>query len=127
MVCRLFGSGCVRCSEGQPGWGALTCPCSPCFPSGSEAEGSCGCGRTGPGKPGGCCLPLVLHLQGCYGPVPQIPLPQPHRTVCLFSRRCPALKVTRAWALGETEASGVGGGLRQEGTPRVARLLFVCG
>mgnify|MGYP007134206586 CR=1 FL=1 len=34
-----------------------------------------------------------------------------------FSQRCPALKVTRAWALGETEASGVGGGLWQEGPP----------
>lgn len=75
------GSGCVRGSEGQPGWEALTHPCSPCFPTGPEAGASCGVLGHRAREPGGCCPPCVLYLQRCHGPVPQIPLPQPHRTV----------------------------------------------
>ena len=67
------GSGCVRGSEGQPGWEALTRPCRPCFPAGPEAGASCGCGGTGPGSLEGAAHPASCTCRGATDLCPRFP------------------------------------------------------
>lgn len=109
------GSGCVRGSEGQPGWEALSHPCSPCFPTGPEAGASCRCWGTGPGSLEGAAHPASCTCRGATDLCPRFPSRSP--TGPCIQPEMPSTQGDPCLGPGETEASGVGGGLRQEGPP----------
>lgn len=104
----------MRCREGQQGGGPSPAPAAPVFPLARTLGASVGVGALGLGAWRVVPAPRPV-LQGCVDLCHRLPSLGP--TGPSTQPEMPSPQGDRAWATGETEASGVGGGLKAGGAP----------